>query len=140
MPVTYVKNTEKYNGDGFACCTNNFHQHEFCKYELPIENCKSFCDEDSNCKGYNYHDCYGGVFCKAFCTTATSSQCDQTVNGQRVSGVKGKVGSFGPISEKCTTQSGNVGWDGCYVKQELGIKFYLQKFQKLQPKLNSFEK
>ena len=112
MPATYVQNTEKYNGDGFACCTNNFHQHEFCKYELPIDRCKTFCDQDSNCKGYNYNDCYGGLFCTPFCITATTSPCDEDQDW-----VKGKVNNVGPISEKCTSQSGNIGWVGCYVKQ-----------------------
>jgi len=125
MSATYVKNTETSNGNGFACCTNNFHQHEFCKYELPIENCKNFCDQDRNCKGYNHHDCYGGVFCKAFCITATTSEC---VEGK--GGVKGKIGTVGPLSEKCTSQSGNVGFEGCYVKQwkdeqkELGVNSF----------------
>ena len=119
MPATYVQNTEKYKGDGYGCCTNNEYQHEYCKYELPIDRCKTFCDQDKNCKGYNYHSCYDGVFCTPYCITATTSQCDERKGG--VKGPAPTLGNVGPLSEKCTSQAGNIGFDGCYVKQQLGI-------------------
>ena len=90
-----------------GCCLTTRGLHEYCEYKLPVEKCKSFCDQDPHCKGYDdkgYKHPWNG---NEYCYTATISHC-----GRR--GQKHNSGKTGNLDGTCVV--GYLG-NGCYVKR-----------------------
>ena len=90
-----------------GCCTTTKYLHEYCKYKLPVEKCKSFCDQDPHCKGYDdkgYKSTWDG---NEYCYTATISHCES-------GGEKQYSGKTGNLGGTCV-----VGFrgNGCYIKR-----------------------
>ena len=95
-----------HSNDDRACClasNNNFHQR--CQYPLPTEDCKNFCDQDSNCKGYVQQS-------SSYCQIATTSPCNHTSSGSSYNS-----GSTGDLGGSCGSNYG-----GCYIKEIPSIK------------------
>ena len=106
--------------------------HERCHCNLPLQSCKTYCDQDPNCKGYvqSWND--------EKCDYATTSNCKQSCSKFD----HGKVGSLGGTCEKCAIGAGRSlflfslatkmyrsnlicgrDYGGCYVKQS-GMTYY----------------
>ena len=100
------------SSSGACClkCTNNNNVcdfHERCVYGLPPSQCKMFCNQDSNCKGFV------GVG-NDRCQLATNSTCSHASGGKKYN-----AGKEGDLFASC----GGIGdYGGCYAKKSSGMK------------------
>ena len=94
------------NQDG--CCTTSNKFHERCAYKLPLFDCKSFCDNDSNCKGYVEKN-------DGYCQIATTSSC-------KFGGVKNNNGNKGDLGGSC----GSSLYKGCHIKKPTGFFTFIR--------------
>ena len=78
--------------------------HERCHCNLPLQTCKAYCDQDSNCLGYVQHP--NGP---DWCNYATTSECQQSCK-------KHSQGVLGPLGGDCGGCYGGGCYGGCYIK------------------------
>ena len=99
-----------------GCCVTTNYLHEYCRYRLPIEYCKRYCDQDQHCKGYE--DGIGSNWSNwdghQYCYTATISRCEsggeKGYSGYKYSGIY----YSGSLGGNCV--GGHPG-KGCYIKR-----------------------
>ena len=100
-----------------ACCNTNGDYHQSCRCNADVSFCKTFCDGDTNCKGYV--DMVGSTSSQ-YCEIATTSECPTVSFTSPVECTQYNGGIVGDLDED-ESCGRSTSYEGCFIKSSVSI-------------------